>query len=189
MTSAVLEINRMWNRGSEVLFGCGGWGRGILRRWCWAETPHPYPLGLMRNQSREEAFWAEGKEDFLTWTWGCENLLPTSQNYKGLNEGRLMCEIFKFSLCEKDYELFSWNLSPAPQAPWKLRTVWFFSCEGRPAQYRLDGTVSTRLVRYIQTLKAFENWHCGDIQVLMVSYNLFSFYFSISLGWTEKETP
>lgn len=140
--------------------------------------------GLMRVKSGEGASWAEEKQVFLLESWGWENLLPTSESYKGLNKGRLMCEIFS-SLCERDSELFSWNLSPAPQAPWKLRAVWFFSCECRPAQYHLDSMVSTSLVRYVKTESVRKHSDTVECRWYLI---IFSFYFSIiSLGWTKKE--
>lgn len=170
-----------------MLFGCGVWGRDVLRRWCWAETPpsQPSPPGADEEsvQGRGLLGWGKSRFSYLN-PEDEKTYCPPHRTIRGwIKEG--WCVKSSSSLCERDSELFSWNLSPAPQAPWKLRTVWFFSCECRPAQYHLDGMVSTSLVRYIQTESVRKLWHCG---VQMVCYNFFSFYFSIiSLGWTKKE--
>ena len=185
--SAMLKINRMCNREGQRCYLDAGFGGGVS--WDGDAEQRPPPPPPQPSLPGGLLGWGE-KQVFLLKYWGWDNLLPTSQNYKGLNEGRLMCEIFKFSMCEKDYELFSWNLSPAPQAPWKLRTVWFFSCESRPAQYHLDGTISISLVRYVQTLKAFENSDTVECRwYLIIFFFHFIFLLSVWDGPRKKQTP
>ena len=67
--SAVLEINRMCNREGQKCYLDAGFGGGTSGEGDAEQRPLPpnrHPPGLMRNQSREGAFWAEGKAGFLT---------------------------------------------------------------------------------------------------------------------------